>query len=228
MTRPPILLDALGTLVTFAPPAPRLRALLAERHGVAVTEEEARAAMRAEIAFYRREHDRASDRAALAALRRDCAVVLRDALPEPAHAIAVDALVPTLLDAIRFEAYPESAEVLALLRDRGHRLAVVSNWDVSLHDVLAETGLADRVDAVVTSAELGAAKPDPAPFAAALAALGAEPDGALHAGDTVEEDVAGAVGAGLRPVLVDRGGGVDAPPGVAVIADLRGLPGLAG
>jgi putative hydrolase of the HAD superfamily len=227
MTRPPILLDALGTLVTFAPPAPRLRALLAERHGVEVTEEQAKTAMRAEIGFYRREHDRAADRPALAALRRDCAAVLRDALPAPARVIEIHALVPTLLDAIRFEAYPESAGVLTLLRDRGHRLAVVSNWDVSLHDVLAQTGLARLVDAVVTSAELGAAKPDPAPFAAALEALGAEPDGALHAGDTVGEDVAGAVAAGLRPVLVDREGAVQAPPGVAVIADLSGLPALA-
>lgn len=223
-----VLLDALGTLVTFAPPAPRLRALLASRHGVAVTEAEARAAMRAEIAHYRREHGRARDRAALAALRRDCAAVLRDALPEAAAAIPVDALVPTLLEAIRFEPYPESAPVLDALRARGLRLAVVSNWDVSLHDVLAATGLAARVDAVVTSAELGAAKPDPAPFRAALAALGTEPAAALHVGDTLAEDVAGARAAGVRAALLDREGrGDPAPDGVAVLRDLRGLLALA-
>jgi putative hydrolase of the HAD superfamily len=226
MSAPPVLLDALGTLVTFAPPAPRLRELLAARHGVAVTEEQARAAMRAEIGHYRREHDRARDRAGLAALRRDCAAVLRDALPASARAIDLDALTVTLVDAIRFEAYPEVADVLDELRARGHALAVVSNWDVSLHDVLADTGLSGRLDAVVTSAEIGAAKPRAEPFAAALAALGAEPVGALHVGDTPEEDVEGARAAGLRPVLVVRDGSAP-PPGVEVVADLRGLLDLA-
>ena len=48
------------------------------------------------------------------------------------------------------------------LRERGARLVVVSNWDVSLHDVLRDTGLDALLDGVVTSAEIGAAKPDPA------------------------------------------------------------------
>ncbi|MBX5443245.1 MAG: HAD-IA family hydrolase [Solirubrobacteraceae bacterium] len=218
-----VLLDALGTLVTFAPPAPRLRALLAERHGVGVTLDEAQAAMRAEIAHYRRHHDRAVDAASLAALRRECAAVLRDALPPAARdAVSADALVPTLLDAIAFSAYPEAAEVLDALRGRGHPLAVVSNWDVSLHGVLRDTGLAGRVDVVVTSAELGAAKPDPAPLRAALRALGAPAAGARHVGDTPSEDVAAARAAGVEPVLVVRDGAAP-PPGVRAIRDLRGL-----
>jgi len=224
-----VLLDALGTLVTFRPPAPRLRALLAERHGVRVTEEQARAAMRAEIAYYRREHGRARDRAGLDALRRDCAVVMGSALPPAARELGVGALTAALLDAIRFEAFPEVPGVLDELRARGHGLAVVSNWDVSLHDVLEATGLAARVDVVVTSAELGAAKPDPRPFAAALAALGAAAGAALHAGDTVAEDVAGARAAGVRPVLVSRDGPPARSPGddVAVVGDLRGVLALA-
>lgn len=220
-----VLLDALGTLVRLQPPAPRLRALLAERHGVEVTEAQALAGMRAEIIYYRREHDRAADRAGLAALRRDCAIVLAQALPPAAREIPVDAMTVTLVDAIHFEPYPETVEVLDALRARGHALAVVSNWDVSLHDVLAATGLAERVDAVVTSAELGAGKPDPRPFAAALAALDAPAAGALHAGDTPDEDVAGALAVGVRPVLVARDGppADPLPEGVTVIADLRGL-----
>ena len=50
---------------------------------------------------------------------------------------------------------------------------VVSNWDVSLHERLAETGLAPLVDGAVASAELGAAKPDPAIFARGLELAGA-------------------------------------------------------
>ena len=46
-----------------------------------------------------------------------------------------------LLAALRFRAFPEAPAVLRALRARGARLVVVSNWDVSLHDVLERTGL---------------------------------------------------------------------------------------
>jgi putative hydrolase of the HAD superfamily len=58
---------------------------------------------------------------------------------------------------------------------------------------------------------------------------GVAPEDAVHAGDSVEHDVAGARAAGVAPVLVARHrpptGGV--PAGVPVIATLAGLPALA-
>ena len=83
---------------------------------------------------------------------------------------------------------------------------VVSNWDVSLHERLAETGLAPLVDGAVASAELGAAKPDPAIFARGLELAGAAPEEAWHVGDSPEADVEGARAAGVTPVLVARDG----------------------
>jgi putative hydrolase of the HAD superfamily len=112
--------------------------------------------------------------------------------------------------------------VLERLRAGGARLAVVSNWDVSLHDVLERTGLRGLLDAVVISAELGVAKPDPAIFRAALERLGAKADDAIHVGDSVEHDVAGARAAGLEAVFVARNG-AQAPDGVRVVASLDGL-----
>jgi len=103
----------------------------------------------------------------------------------------------------------------------------VSNWDVSLHGVLEATGLAGLFAAVVTSAELGVAKPDPAIFAHALGLVGAGPEGALHAGDSLEADVHGAQAAGLRPVLVARDGEVRDAPGVPVVGGLDELVELA-
>jgi putative hydrolase of the HAD superfamily len=223
VTRGAILLDALGTLVDFEDPAPLLRARLAERHGVEVDEDAARAAVRAEIAVYRAEHGAAGDRATLAALRRRCAGVVRDALGID---VDLDALTPTVVGAFRFTPFPEVPGVLAALRERGHPLAVVSNWDVSLHDVLEDTGLRAHFDAVVVSAEIGAAKPDPEPFRRALSALGAGVERALHAGDRLDEDVAGARAAGVTPVLVDRAGDV-LGDGVVVIGSLEGLLDLA-
>lgn len=214
-----VLLDALGTLVELERPWPHLVAELGAR-GLAVDESDARRAMLAEMAYYRAHHDDASDRAGLADLRRRCAQVVR---AELGAELAVEEVEAAMLAAIRFRPYPEVPGVLAALRARGCALVVVSNWDVSLHGVLAQTGLRERVDAVVTSAELGVAKPDPAIFAHALELAGSvPPDEALHAGDDVAADVEGARAAGIAAVLVARDGH-GAPPGVRVVRTLEGL-----
>jgi len=114
-----------------------------------------------------------------------------------------------LVDAIRFDPFPEAAAALADLRDRGLKLVCVSNWDISLPEVLERCGLADALDGFATSAEAGALKPDPAVFHLALEIAGCPPERALHVGDTAEEDRAGADAAGIRSLLIDRDGGGD-------------------
>jgi putative hydrolase of the HAD superfamily len=215
-----VLLDALGTLVELERPWPHLVDELAAR-GVVVDEDDARAAMLAEMAYYRAHHDEAVDWPALKDLRRRCAAVVQEQLHT---SLPLDDVLDALLGAIRFRAYPEVPDVLARLRAGGARLAVVSNWDVSLHDVLERTGLRPLVDAVVISAELGVAKPDPAIFRAALQRLGATADGAVHVGDSLDHDVAGARAAGLEAVLVARNGAV-APEGVRAVRSLADLVG---
>ena len=68
-------------------------------------------------------------------------------------------------------------------------------------------GSAALLDGVVTSAAVGARKPDPAIFAAALELAGCAPAEALHVGDTPDEDLAGARAAGIEAVLIDRDDG---------------------
>jgi putative hydrolase of the HAD superfamily len=213
-----VLLDALGTLIELETPWPHLVDELAAR-GVVVGDDAAREAMLAEMAYYRAHHDEASTWPALKDLRRRCAGVVQDRLRT---SLPLPEVEDALLAAVRFRAYPEVPAVLEALRAAGARLAVVSNWDVSLHHVLDRTRLRDLVDAVVISAELGAAKPDPAIFRAALERLGATAGEAMHVGDSVEHDVAGARAAGLDAVLVARDG-AEAPDGVRVVSSLDGL-----
>jgi putative hydrolase of the HAD superfamily len=215
-----VLLDALGTIVELERPWPHLVDELAAR-GVVAGEEDARAAMLAEMAYYRAHHDEASTWPALRDLRRRCAAVIQEHLNT---ALPLEDVEHALLGAVRFRPYPEVPAALARLRASGARLAVVSNWDVSLHDVLERTGLRPLVDAVVISAELGAAKPDPAIFRAALDRLGAAAGDAVHVGDSVEHDVAGALAAGIEAVLVARDG-AEVPAGVRAIASLDELAG---
>jgi putative hydrolase of the HAD superfamily len=218
-----VLLDALGTLLELEPPAPRLRAELGAR-GVAIAEAEADAALHVEIAYYRAHHDEAVDVAALADLRDRCTAVLAGALPE--HARGAPDLRGALLASLRFRPYPEVPGVLAALRAAGLRLVVVSNWDVSLHEALATTGLAPLVDGAISSAEAGAAKPATPVFERALAlAGGVEPAAAVHVGDDAAADVAGARAAGIAPVLVLRDGAAG-PDGATILPDLTGLPAL--
>ena len=64
-------------------------------------------------------------------------------------------------------------------RARGQRLVVVSNWDVSLHDVLRKLELEPLLDGILTSAGAGARKPAPAIFEQALALAGVTPEQAI-------------------------------------------------
>lgn len=199
-----ILLDALGTLLTFEPPAPHLRAALRDSTGVDIGDDGARAALRAEMTYYRAHLDEGRDAASLHELRVRCAEAMDLPFPTP---VVLDAL----LRSLRFVAYPDSAGALRVLRTAGIRLVVVSNWDASLHERLAETGLAPLLDGALASAEVGSAKPDGAIFAAALELAGVRAEEAWHVGDTVEADVDGARAAGIQPVLIAREDPV--PPG---------------
>ena len=216
-----VLLDALDTLVELQPPAPRLRRLLAHA-GFDVSEERAATGFAAEIAYYQDHHLEGSDPERLERLRDRCAEELRRALalPELDHASARRAM----LGALEFRPYPDALPALEELRERGVALVIASNWDCSLPDWLEPTGIMELVDGVVTSAEVGAAKPDARVFERALAVAGVASGEALHAGDKVDNDVEGARAAGVRPVLVQREG--DPPPGLEAVRSLQELAAL--
>jgi putative hydrolase of the HAD superfamily len=193
-----VFLDALGTLIELEPPWTRLRAAI----GDDVPEQRLVSAVRAEMDYYRAHSHEGRNADSLAALRARSAAVL-------SRELGREVGVETLMEAIRFHAFPDAIPALKLLRDRGLRLVCVSNWDCGLPQVLERCGLAPHVDGTVTSALAGARKPDPAIFAPALELAGCEPTEALHVGDTPEEDLEAARAAGIRALLVDRDGGGD-------------------
>jgi putative hydrolase of the HAD superfamily len=216
-----VLLDALGTLVELQPPAPRLQRLLRES-GFEVSEEQAAEGFTAEIAYYLDHHLDGSDLERLERLRDRCADEMRRALAIPGldHAAARRAM----LGALEFTPYPDALPALSELGGRDLTLVVASNWDCSLPDWLRPAGILELVDGVVTSAEVGAAKPSPRVFERALAVAGVDPHEALHVGDKVDNDIEGAAAAGVRAVLVQREG--SPPPGIDSISSLRELPAL--
>jgi putative hydrolase of the HAD superfamily len=203
MQKPPavglraVLVDALGTLVELEPPWWHLAAEL----GIAA-DERLVGAFRAEMAYYREHAQEGRDAAALAALRARCAAVLSEHLGR-------EVAVPQLMASIRFRAFDDVVPALEDLRGRGLRLVCVSNWDHALPGVLERVGVLPLLDGVVTSAGVGARKPEPRILDEALRVAGCDASEALHVGDSSEEDVAGAEAAGIRALLLDRTGGGD-------------------
>lgn len=217
----------MGTLVRLDPPGPRLRRELGRRFGLTLSPAEAELAINGEIAVYRERMHTASDRAGVRALRAAAAEALRAALPPDRRLTEVGTpeLVQALLASLHFTAYPDALPALRWARQRGMRIVVVSNWDSALPEVLGRVGLRESLDEVVTSAVAGVAKPDPEIFARALAEAGVGAAHALHVGDSLAEDVAGARAAGIRAVWLDRSrSGLPAAGDVAPISSLAELP----
>jgi len=218
-----VLLDVLGTLVELESPGPALRVEVERRTGVDVGEERASAAFAAEITYYLAHHMEGRDMAAVERLRDRCAEEIRRTLALDAldHAPAREAM----LAALRFRAFPDAVPLLRMLRARDVRVVAASNWDASLPDGLAQAGLAPYLDGAVSSAVVGAAKPDPAVFHAALELARCDPNEAFHVGDSPDGDVEGARAAGVRAALLDRHGVLPEPPaGVAKVASLDEVP----
>jgi putative hydrolase of the HAD superfamily len=176
-----VTIDAMGTLVRLSDPVPLLAA------AAGVPEEAARLGFAAEVAYYVPRSHEGRDAASLADLRDRCVAVFNEAC---GGSLTRD----EFMAAIVFELEPGAREAVRRLQLRGLALCVVSNWDVGLEAHLTRLGL--RLP-VVTSAEAGAPKPDPAIFRLALERLGVEPERALHVGDS-PEDEEGALAVGMR------------------------------
>jgi putative hydrolase of the HAD superfamily len=185
-----VTIDAYGTLVLLRDPVPALRAALAAR-GVERSGDTVREAFAAEVAYYVPRSHEGRDDASLAALRRACTQVFLDA----AGADMLDVDKFPFVASLAFELVPGGREACDDLLQAGLRLCVVSNWDIGLSEHLHRLALELPV---VTSAEAGAAKPDPAVFELALTRLGvADPARAVHVGDDAADE-AGARAVGMR------------------------------
>jgi HAD superfamily hydrolase (TIGR01549 family) len=125
--------------------------------------------------------------------------------------------------------YPDAVPAITALRGAGYGVAVIGNQPARRHDELAAIGV--QPDVMAMSETLGAEKPSPAFFAAALGAMGdPRPGDVAYVGDRVDNDVRPAAAAGLRPVWLRRGPwGLlrrDEPPAAELtISALAQLPG---
>jgi putative hydrolase of the HAD superfamily len=86
------------------------------------------------------------------------------------------------------------------------RIAVISNSDGRIEQVLSRCGIADCFESVTDSGTVGVEKPRVEIFRAALGAMNARADESLYVGDLYSVDYEGARNAGMQAVLFDVAG----------------------
>jgi putative hydrolase of the HAD superfamily len=122
--------------------------------------------------------------------------------------------------------FPDVAQALAALQERGLVVGAVSNWVWQLPELLHTLDLVKQFDFIAASSRVGFEKPHPEIFQWALEQAKVGPDEAIHVGDHLDADVAGAQGVGVQPVLIDRRERfqpADVPEGVPLIRSLTEL-----
>jgi putative hydrolase of the HAD superfamily len=129
------------------------------------------------------------------------------------------------LDPANYRLYPDVLPCLDALRATGHQVALVSNFDRWLREIIAAHDLTRRFDEIVISSEVGFEKPDPEIFALARHRLGRPAAQCVFIGDSLVVDVDGARQAGMHPLLIDRHGRFPDHPGPRIVS-LEDLPGL--
>lgn len=206
-----VFFDAAGTLIRTARPVGESYALLGQKYGMEVSAAEMRERFRADFSSAPPLAFPGAAREELPDLERDwwkglVRKICQPLGPFPRFDDYFSELFHYFSRTEAWSLYPETVETLAALKDRGLLLAVISNFDSRLFGILEGLGISSWFDSVLISSRMGFAKPAPEIFHKALALHRLEAEEALHVGDSPDKDAAGATGAGLTGVLLDRNG----------------------
>ncbi len=136
-----------------------------------------------------------------------------------------DRLYAVFSDSSSYKLFDDVLPALDDLRRRGYRLAVISNFEEWLQEMLIELEVGDIFETSVISGVEGVEKPDTRIYELALTRMDVAPDDAVHVGDSISLDVEPARAAGIHVILVDRVGRY--PDAECLkISSLAELPGL--
>ncbi len=112
--------------------------------------------------------------------------------------------VQQLAERMTFVLFDDVLPTLKTLKERKLIMGLLTNLDRDMNPICRELGLEPYVNFIVTSREVGADKPEPPIFLAALQRAGVKASEAVHVGDQYKLDVIGARGVGITPILIDR------------------------
>ncbi len=205
-----LIFDSYGTLMEMDDFYGRLQSGF-KNVGVALPLDVVKRAAHAEMVHYMKGAKLAKCLDSWEKLRRDCAVILENAIREQGYKIELPAekVMDVLSDAVVYKPFDDIKSSLEKLKAKGVHLGVLSNWDFKLQAALEDAGIAHLFDFVLSSAQVGIEKPAREFFERGLAlARKVVPDlkarDCFYIGDHYEKDVLGARGAGLSPLWLVR------------------------
>jgi FMN phosphatase YigB (HAD superfamily) len=105
---------------------------------------------------------------------------------------------------MKFVLFNDVSATLKALKEKKLIVGLLTNLQSEVDSMCRELGIAAYLDFTVTSGEVGADKPQPPIFLKALKLAQAKASEAIHVGDQYQNDVLGARGVGISPILLDR------------------------
>ncbi len=104
--------------------------------------------------------------------------------------------------------FDDARSSIQLLTEAGFHLGIITNWDNSLEPLLNRLGIKDYFKIILSSCQVGYAKPDPTIFHLALNQAGISPNQAWFLGDQPKVDIEPATQLGIKTICVDYYGKV--------------------
>lgn len=202
-----IVLDAVGTLIKPTPCVADAYTEAADRQGVILDRDDVRRRFQRTFRDDAIRADRGIHSTDDATERRRWREIVAQVLPEiPDPQRAFDELWDHFGRPESWRCFPDAVPALRAFHEAGIEVCIGSNFDARLRRVVSGLPeLAAMVDGLVVSSEVGYRKPHGAFFEAVSERLDLPPERILSVGDDLENDVLGAIRAGLSAVYLDRG-----------------------
>jgi len=152
------------------------------------------------------------------------ATVLKEAGIEPRPELIRAILADMQKSKFNLVLFEDVLPALSALRGKDLILGLISNADKDVTGLLEKLGVAPYMQVILTSQQAGASKPSPEIFRQGVKRAKLSPHEALYVGDQWVVDVQGARDAGLKALLLDRGGYFEEVPPDEKISSLSELP----
>jgi len=206
-----VFFDLYNTLVGYDPPREETEARILKELGVEVTPQSLLRPIMAADEFIYQEHasypiGKRSKEETVELYTEYHGIILKEAGIEASWELVTGILKKWLKADYKMVLFDDVVPTLTQLKERGLILGLISNVDRDITPLCQQVGLADWLEVVVTSQEVGFNKPMPQIFRAALRKAKVRPIEALYVGDQHKIDVVGANGAGMLGLLIDRNG----------------------
>ena len=206
-----VFFDLYQTLVCYEPPREEIQSKVLKDFGIELKPEALLRPIVVADEFIYQEHShlsigKRSDQEKKALWGQYQAMVLKEAGIEPSKELIGSIL--GRMQQIKFNMvlFDDVLSALTELRDKGLILGLISNVDNDISSLLHKLGLTPMLQVIVTSLDSGYSKPQPEIFKEAVKKACVQSQEAMYVGDQYQIDVIGASRAGMRGILLDRGG----------------------